>query len=148
METPIPLRVPANPPVPLGQYAAVVVRNGFGSVSGQLPIHEGKRVFRGRVGAELTLPQAREAATLCALNVVGQLRRALGENLERASLLRVDGYVASAPGFTDQPAVLDAASETLVRLLGPRGEHTRAALGVATLPGDAPVELVVTFLLL
>ncbi len=137
--------IPDDVPVPLGDYKAVIVRGDMGFVSGQFPIRHGQLAYKGRVGAELTPQQGREASLLAALNVIGQLRKALAGNFERVRLARLDGYVASAPDFHAQPAVLDGASEAFVQLLGERGEHARAAFAVSHLPRDAAIELVVTF---
>ncbi|UXI68807.1 RidA family protein [Tahibacter amnicola] len=135
------------PPSPLGNYRAVVVRGSVGAVSGQLPIEHDVVVFRGRVGRELDVQQGYRAAALCARNVVAQLRHALHEAIDRVALTRITGYVASAPGFIGQAAVIDGASDVLVAALGDRGTHARAAVGVSHLPAGAAVELVVEFVL-
>jgi enamine deaminase RidA (YjgF/YER057c/UK114 family) len=116
-----------------------------GYVSGQFPIRDGRLLFTGRVGEALTVEQGRAAAELAALNALGQLAQALGEAFGRVRLGRLDGYVASAPAFLDQAAVLDGASETFVRVLGDRGSHARSAVAVTHLPRDAALELVLTF---
>ena len=140
-------QIPDSVPVPLGNYRAVVVRGAIGFVSGQFPIREGKLAFRGKVGVELTPEQGREAAALCALNVLGQLRNALGKDFDRVEIGRIDGYIASGPQFFGQPGVLDGASDVFVDVLVERGMHARAVFAVVQLPQDAPVELVVTFAL-
>lgn len=137
--------IPKAVPEPLGNYRAVVLRNGIGFVSGQFPIIDGRLAFQGRVGQELSVAQGREAAAACALNVLGQLQKALGEDFGRVRLARVDGYIASGPDFLDQPAVLDGASTVFVSVLGERGEHARTVFAVAQLPQRAAIELVVTF---
>ena len=133
------------PPDPVGAYRACVVHAGIGYLSGQFPLADGRLRFPGRVGAELTATEGREAARLAALNVLAQLARSLGDTGRLVTLLRVDGVVASAPGFLAQPAVLDGASELLRQVLGDAGEHARSAIAVERLPLDAAVELVVTF---
>lgn len=138
-------QIPDSVPVPLGNYRAVIVRGAIGFVSGQFPIRDGRLVFRGKVGGDLTPEQAREAAALCALNVLGQLRHALGKDFARVRIARIDGYIASIPNFYGQPDVLDGASAVFVDVLGERGAHARAVVAVPQLPQDAPVELVVTF---
>lgn len=140
-------RIPDRVPVPLGAYRAVMVRGALGFVSGQFPYSDGELAWRGKVGAGLTPAEGREAAALCALNALGQLRAALGEDFRRVQLARIDGYIASAPDFLGQPGVLDGASEVFVALLGERGGHARTVFAVPQLPQDAPVELVVTFAL-
>lgn len=139
------LRIPEHVPQPLGRYVAVRRAGAFGFVSGQFPIRDGRLVWRGAVGDTLTPKEGREAATLAALNALGQVRAATAAEWPRVRLVRLEGYVASAPGFLEQPAVLDGASEAFVALLGDRGLHARTAFAVPRLPSDAPVELVLTF---
>jgi len=134
------------PPAPAGVYHPVVIRHDIGCVSGQFPLLGGKLEIRGRVGAELSELEGRRAAEIAALNVLAQIRSASNGFTGFAGLLRLDGYVASAPGFTSQPRILDAASECFIAVLGPElGAHTRTAFSVAQLPLDAPIELGVTF---
>lgn len=136
------------PPAPAaaGSYRRAVVRGGFGFVSGQFPFVGGKLACKGRVGAELTVDEGRAAAALAALNVLAQIQLALGGWERFGGLLRLDGHVASADAFVQQPAVLDGASELLVRALGePLGAHARTAYHAARLPLDSPVELAVSF---
>ena len=135
------------PPDPVGAYSAGIVHAGVGYLSGQLPLAHGHLRFAGRVGAELTVAQGRAAAELAALNVVAQLVRLLGPTRRLVTLLRVDGAVASAADFVEQPAVLDTASGLFLALLGGAGRHARSAIGVPRLPLDAAVELAVTFAL-
>ncbi|MBC5767428.1 RidA family protein [Ramlibacter albus] len=135
--------IPVNVPKPLGAYEAVVVRGGVGRVSGQFPIRDGKVVNAGVVGHTLDLAQAREAARIAALNVLGQIRNAVG--LDGVELLHVDGCIAAAPGCAVLPQVLDGASEIFVELLGEAGHHTRGLIPVASLPGGAAIELLATF---
>lgn len=135
-----------HPPAPVGAYERGVVHGGTGFLSGQFPFVDGKLAHAGRVGAELTEGEGRRAAEIAALNAVAAIEAVLGGSLSGlVTLLRVDGYVASADGFLRQPAVLDGASEAFRRVLGERGRHARAAVAVPRLPFDAPVELVVTF---
>jgi enamine deaminase RidA (YjgF/YER057c/UK114 family) len=135
-----------EPPAPVGAYERGMVHNGIGFLSGQFPLRDGKLVHTGRVGAELTETEGRHAAEIAALNAISGIRAVLGGDLaDLVSLLRVDGYVASADGFLRIPWVLDGASETFRRMLGDRGRHARTAFAVPRLPLDAPVELVVTF---
>lgn len=134
-----------EPPAPAGLYEPVVIRNGLGYVSGQFPLRGRTLIHPGVVGRDVTEEEARGAAELAALNVLAQVRRALGSLDRVATLLRVDGIVASAAGWTGQPRVLDGASEVFRRVLGERGRHARSAVGVPELPLNACVELVVTF---
>lgn len=134
------------PQSPLGAYRPVVVRNGIGTVAGQFPFQGHRLAFQGRVGLELDEEQAKEAACLSALNLLAVVVAWARESHRYPGLLRLDGYVASADGWTRQACVLDAASQLLVDALGPAlGEHARAAFSVVRLPLDAPIELCLTF---
>lgn len=132
-----------SPPRPLGRYTAVSQAGNLLYVSGQLPLREGKVVYQGQVGRELTVAQGREAAELAALNVLAQIDAHLGGFDRLDHILRVDGYVASAPGMFEQPAVLDAASELFADVLGDKAGHARAAFSQDQQPGNAAVILVV-----
>ena len=133
------------PPAPAGGYAPVVIRRGLGVVSGQFPIRDGALVFAGRVGAELSPDEGRAACEIAALNVLAQIHEATEGFARLDGLLRLEGHVASADGFTGQPAILDAASAVFLDHLGERGTHSRTAFAPSRLPLDAPVELCVTF---
>ena len=138
------IRLP-EPPSPAGNYQPVIIREGLGFVSGQVPLRNGRLLYTGRVGAELTPEQGKAAAELAALNVLAQIDQALTSWEQFGGLLRVEGFVASATGFTSQPEILDGASRLFVDVLGELGHHARAAFSVSQLPLNAPVELVVTF---
>ncbi len=134
-----------DPPPTVGHYRPVVVRQGLGVVSGQFPWEQGRLATSGRVGMEVELIDARRAAATAALNCIAHIRAATGfAGFE--GLLRLEGYIAAAPGFQQVPRVLDGASELLLGVLGPTlGEHARSVVSVAELPLAATVELVVTF---
>ena len=130
-----------DPAVPAFNYQPVVVHQGVAYVSGQLPKEEGEVRICGQVGAKISLAQAEHAARVCVLQALACLQAELGE-LERVTrVLKVTGFVASAPGFNAQPKVLDAASTLLVEIFAEVGRHARSAVGVAELPRDAPVEI-------
>jgi enamine deaminase RidA (YjgF/YER057c/UK114 family) len=130
-----------EPPAPRGNYARGVAAGGLLFLSGQFPIRDGALVYAGRVGAELSPEDGYRAAALAAANVLGQLKALLG-NLDLVrEIVRVDGHVASAPGFFDQPKVLDGASDFLVRALPGRAGHARTAYAHPALPMNAAVEL-------
>ena len=136
------------PPGAVGAYAPVVIRRGIGFVSGQFPLRDGRLVRRGRVGAELSVEEGRDACRVAALNVLAQIASATKDFDDLDGLLRLDGYVASADDFVDLPKVLDAASQLFVEALGPdQGRHARTAFAMTRLPLDAPIELVATFAL-
>lgn len=129
---------------PSFNYVPVTVHRGVAYVSGQLPKVDGAVRVTGKVGAEVGLETAREQARICILQGIACLRAELG-TLDRVDrILKVNGYVASAAGFNDQPKVIDAASDLLVELFGDAGRHARAALGVAELPRNAAVEIEMT----
>jgi enamine deaminase RidA (YjgF/YER057c/UK114 family) len=121
---------------------AIVVHDGRARTSGQLPRdHEGRLVHPGVLGAELSVEDGAEAARWCALNALSVLRAGLG-SLDRVSrVLTLLGFVASAPGFAQQPAVVDGASNLLRDVFGDAGRHTRSAIGVAALPRGGAVEI-------
>ena len=121
-------------------FEPAVESSGLLFVSGQTPRQHGELLVKGRLGAELTLEQGIEAARVAALVLLGVVEEHVGlERVER--LVKLNGYVASTPSFVDQPRVVDGASDVLRTILGERGRHARIALGVASLPGGAPVEL-------
>ena len=126
---------------PSFNYVPVTVHNGVAYVSGQMPKVDGAvRVF-GKVGGEVDVETARGEARICILQGLASLKAELG-NLDRITrILKVNGYVASAAGFNEQPKVLDAASDLLVEIFGETGRHARAAVGVAELPRNAAVEI-------
>jgi len=131
------------PPVtaPAFKYVAVVVHGGLAFVSGQIPWRNGQVMLTGKVGAEVDIEQAQRAAEVCVLQALAQLNAELGDLSKIERILKVTGFVASASGFTQQPQVIDAASNLLVLALGDKGRHTRSAVGVAELPRGVPVEI-------
>ncbi|MCW3474334.1 RidA family protein [Limobrevibacterium gyesilva] len=130
---------------PSFKYTPVTLHRGVAYVAGQLPKVDGEvRVF-GKVGADVDLETARSQAQVCVLQGLACLRDAIGTLDQVEQVLRVNGYVASASGFNDQPKVLDAASELLLQIFEERGRHARSAVGVAELPRNAAVEIEFTF---
>jgi enamine deaminase RidA (YjgF/YER057c/UK114 family) len=130
------------PPVaaPLAAYVPAVRSGSLVYTSGQLPIANGALTVAGKVGAQVTTEQAAEAARVCALNALAAIHDLVGLDTV-ARIVKVVGFVASAPGFTDQPLVVNGASQLLGTVLGAAGVHARSAVGVAELPRDAPVEV-------
>jgi len=126
---------------PSFNYLPVVLHAGVAYVSGQLPKVDGEVRLHGKVGAEVSLEQAREQARICVLQALACLAAELGDLSRITRVLKVSGFVASAAGFNDQPKVIDAASDLLVEVLGPCGRHARSAVGVAELPRNASVEI-------
>jgi enamine deaminase RidA (YjgF/YER057c/UK114 family) len=128
-------------PTPVASYVPVRVSGELAFVSGQVPIVDGEVLHPGHVGREVTLEQAREAARRCALQALAALKGALGSLDRVRGIVQVSVFVASAPGFTDQPKVANGASDLFVELMGDQGKHARAAIGVTELPLGVPVEV-------
>lgn len=132
--------------VPIGSYSPFVRHGDLVFVSGQLPMKDGSLVAKGRVPVEVSLEQAQAAARQCALNVLGAAAAAVGGDLEKITgCLKLTGFVACDPGFTEHPKVVNGASDLIKAVLGDRGQHARAAVGVASLPLGAPVEIEAIF---
>ena len=130
-----------NPPKPAGAYIPVVKSDHTVYVSGQIPIEDGKVAFKGKVPSTQSLEQAQSAAKLCAINALAQLKSELGSLDKISRILRVSGFVNSEPDFTEQPKVINAASDLLFEIFGDKGQHSRIAVGVASLPLGATVEI-------
>jgi enamine deaminase RidA (YjgF/YER057c/UK114 family) len=128
-------------PKPVGAYVPAVRTGNLVFISGQLPMKEGKLMATGHVGREVTLAEAQACARQAALNALAVVAGEIGGLAKVARIVRITGHVASAPGFTDQAKVLNAASELLAQVFGDAGRHSRAAVGAAELPLGAPVEL-------
>lgn len=126
---------------PSFNYVPVTTHAGVAYVSGQLPKVDGEVRLFGKVGAEVSLEQAREQARICVLQGLACLAAELGDLARITQVLKVTGFVASAPGFNDQPKVIDAGSDLLVEIFGPLARHARSAVGVAELPRNAAVEI-------
>jgi enamine deaminase RidA (YjgF/YER057c/UK114 family) len=125
---------------PVAAYVPAVQSGNYVYVSGQLPIVGGELLATGKVGAEVTAEQARDLARQCGLNVLAAIDALVG--LEYVvKVVKVVGFVASAPGFTGQPIVINGASELFGQVFGEAGRHARSAVGVAELPLGAPVEV-------
>ncbi|MEV7597897.1 RidA family protein [Kitasatospora sp. NPDC089797] len=131
------------PPVaaPVAAYVPAVQSGEFVFTSGQLPVVDGKLLNTGKVGAEVSPEEAKELAQRCALNALAAVKSVIGDLDRIEQVVKVVGFVASAPDFTGQPAVVNGASELLGAVLGEAGVHARSAVGVAVLPLDAPVEV-------
>ena len=130
---------------PLAAYVPAVKTGKLVFTAGQLPMVNGAIPITGKVGAEVSVEQAKELAQICALNALAALNLVADvDDVER--IIRVVGYVNGAPGFVNQPAVINGASELLLALWGDvNGKHARSALGVAELPLNSPVEVELTF---
>ncbi|MFD8456973.1 RidA family protein [Streptomyces antimycoticus] len=126
---------------PLASYVPALRTGPYVYTSGQLPLVEGKLGLTGKVGAEVTPEEAKELARTCALNALAAVKSVVGDLDRVVRVVKVVGFVASAPDFTGQPGVVNGASELLGEALGDAGVHARSAVGVAVLPLDAPVEV-------
>lgn len=126
---------------PLAAYVPSVRSGSYVYTSGQLPMVDGKLGVTGKVGAEVTPEEAKELARICALNALAAVKSAIGDLDKVVRVVKVVGFVASAPDFTGQPGVINGASELLGEALGEAGVHARSAVGVVVLPLDAPVEV-------
>ncbi len=124
----------------LGSYVPAVRTGTLVFTSGQLPIQDGELLAQGKVGAAVSAEVAMACARRCALNALAAASTVCGLD-EVVRVVRVTGYVASDPGFTAQPSVINGASDLLVDVFGDAGRHSREAVGVASLPLDAPVEV-------
>ena len=128
-------------PAPAGAYVPAIRAGTLIFTAGQLPVEEGELRTTGKVGDAVSLESAKGAARLCALNALAAAAAEAGGLHRIAGVVRVTGYVASAPRFNRQPEVIDGASELIGQIFGDAGLHARSAVGVAELPLDAPVEL-------
>ncbi len=125
---------------PLAAYVPAVQTGNYVYVSGQIPMVDGKLELTGKVGAEVTPEQATDLARTCALNALAAIEALVGLG-RLVKIVKLTGFVASAPGFTGQPAVINGASNLFGEVFGEQGRHARSAVGVAELPLGAPVEV-------
>jgi enamine deaminase RidA (YjgF/YER057c/UK114 family) len=127
---------------PAANYVPYVISGNLLFLSGQLPIEGGKVAVTGLVGGDVVLADAQRAAELCAINILAQAKAALSGDLARITrVVKLNGFVASAPGFIEQHLVINGASNLIANVLGDAGKHARAAVGVAQLPLNAAVEI-------
>jgi len=128
-------------PAALGSYVPCVQTGSLLFLSGMLPLREGKLIRTGRLGEEVSVSDAQEDARQTVKNALSIAKAYLGSLDKVARCVKLGGYVASAPDFTDQPKVLNAASDLLRDIFGDRGKHARIAVGVAVLPLNSPLEI-------
>jgi enamine deaminase RidA (YjgF/YER057c/UK114 family) len=128
--------------VPAGSYVPYVITNNLVFISGQLPFIDGKLTIKGKVGDNVSLDDAVKMSEACAKALLSQLKAACNGNLDKVNkVVKLGGFVASAPNFTDQPKVINGASDLIVSIFGDKGKHSRFAVGVAALPLNVPVEI-------
>lgn len=128
-------------PSPLGSYIPIVRTGNLVFLSGILPLIKGKLLRQGRVGEDISLDEARDDARTAAINALSVLKANIGSLNKVKRCVKITGYVASAPDFTEQPKVLNAASDLMFEIFGEAGRHARAAIGVNVLPLNSPVEI-------
>jgi enamine deaminase RidA (YjgF/YER057c/UK114 family) len=130
-----------NVAAPAGSYLPALTSGNLVFTAGQLPIVEGKLVATGKVGSEITLEEATELARKCILNGLAAVKNEIGDLDRIKRIVKIVGFVSSDPSFTQQPQVINGASDLLGEIFGEVGRHARSAVGVAVLPLDAPVEI-------
>lgn len=130
-----------DPPSPLASYVPAVLSGNLLFLSGILPLRDGKLAYEGKLGADVSVEEGYEAAKLTAISALASIKKQLGSLDQVARVVRMCGHVASAPGFTQQPQVVNGASDFLVEVFGDVGRHARLALGAAELPLNAAIEL-------
>ena len=131
-----------NAPDPVGAYVASKISGKFLFISGQVSLKSDGKLITGKVGKDLNLEQAQEAAKICGLNILSQLKKACGGDLNKIkSCIKLTGYVNSTDDFTDQPKVLNGASDLIASIFGDAGMHARAAVSTNSLPLGVSVEV-------
>ena len=131
-----------NAPDPVGAYVAFKKIGNLLFISGQLPISKDGEMIKGKIGADLDLEDGQRASKLCAINILAQVKKALGGDLNKVkNCIKITGFVNSTDDFKDQPKVINPASETLSTVFGVNGKHTRAAISTNSLPLGAAVEI-------
>ncbi len=128
-------------PDPVGAYVASKIVRNLVFISGQLPLNSEGKLIKGKVGKELNLEQGQEAAKLCALNLLAQLKKISGSLDKVKGCVKITGYVNSIDSFVDQPKIINGASVLISKIFGDKGKHTRAAVSANSLPLGAAVEV-------
>ena len=131
-----------NAPDPVGSYVATKIVGKLLYISGQVSINEKGEFIKGKVGKELNLDEGYEAAKRCALNIISQAKKACNDDLSQIkSCVKLTGYVNSTDNFTDQPKIINGASDIIASIFGEMGKHTRAAVSANSLPLGVAVEV-------
>ena len=130
-----------TPAAPIANYVGFVRTGRLLFVSGQLCLAGGELVAKGKLGPQVTIEQGQAAARACAINLLAQIKAALGDLDKVARVVRLGGFINSAPDFLDGPQVMNGASDLMVAAFGDKGRHARTTVGVAALPADAAVEV-------
>ncbi|MBR0653393.1 RidA family protein [Roseomonas terrae] len=130
-----------TPAVPIANYVPFTISGSLLVVSGQIPLKDGAVAYAGKVGAEVSLDDAKLAARLCFINVLAQVKAATGDLDRVVRVLRLGGFIAAPSSFTQHAAVMNGASDLAVEVFGDVGRHARSTIGVPSLPADAAVEV-------
>ena len=128
-------------PDPVGAYVASKIVKNLIYISGQLPLDSKGNLIKGKIGKEISLEQGKQAAEICALNLLAQLQKISGSLDKVKGCIKITGYVNSIDSFTDQPKIINGASDLISNIFGDEGKHTRAAVSVNSLPLGAAVEV-------
>ena len=129
-------------PSPVGAYVAFKKSNNLLFISGQLPIGKDGKITKGKIGKNLNLDDGQKASKLCVINILAQAKKAMNGDLNKIkNCIKITGFVNSTEDFTDQPKVINPASETLTAVFGEKGMHARAAVSTNSLPLGAAVEI-------
>lgn len=130
-----------TPAAPIATYVGYVRTGSLLFVSGQLCLADGRLVATGQLGVSVSIEDGQAAARACAINLIAQVKAALGDLDRVVRVVRLNGFINSAPSFIDGPKVMNGASDLIVEVFGDKGRHTRTTVGVAVLPNDAAVEV-------
>jgi enamine deaminase RidA (YjgF/YER057c/UK114 family) len=131
--------------LPIANYLPYLISNNMVFISGQLPLENGKVKFVGKLGQTVSIEQGQEAARLCALNILAQLKAAIGSLDKVKRCIKLSGFVNATDDFTAHPQIINGASDLMVEAFGEPGKHARAAVGVSSLPLGAAVEIEAIF---
>jgi enamine deaminase RidA (YjgF/YER057c/UK114 family) len=133
------IRLP-NPPTPAGSYVPVIRSGNLLFISGQIPMENGKVIFTGKVSDD-NLEIAQKSARMCAINILAQIKREVGDFEKVSRIVKLSGFVNSDPNFTMHPKVINAASDLIFEIFGDKGKHSRIAVGVSSLPLGSMTEI-------
>jgi enamine deaminase RidA (YjgF/YER057c/UK114 family) len=132
----------SKPPAPIANYVPFVRTGNFLTVSGQVCFDaDGTLVAKGQLGSAVSIDDGQKAARACAINLLAQIKVAVGDLDKVVRVVRLGGFINSAVGFSDGPKVMNGASDLMVAVFGEKGKHARSTVGVAALPADAAVEV-------
>jgi len=129
-----------SPPTPAGSYIPVVRSGNLIFISGQIPMENGKVKFTGKVSDE-NLEIAQKSARMCAINILAQIKKEIGELDKVSKIVRLSGFVNSVPEFSQHPKVINSASDLIFEIFGEKGKHSRIAVGVSSLPLNSMTEI-------